>query len=501
MNNRLRLLVFLFAVLTPSLVSAQQRVPAQLSLGDAIDIARSTNPGFLQTRNDEALADWNVRQAWGQLIPSASANGGLSWQGSGETQLPGSLTLGDLGFSDQPSYYGSSYSLGLNYSLNWATVLGPKQAKAERRTTLAGIGAAESNLVRQVTTAYVELLRQEDAVRIAQQQLENARFNLRLAQGQLEVGQVTPIDVGQAEVQVGRSEVRVLQTLNGATTSRMRLLQLLGLPVDQQFESTTEFQLAEPTWELEQLSAMAAGGNPELRRRLSSWEAADISVSSAWSQYMPTLNLSTGWSGFTREASSTDFQVAQAEGQIQSAVAQCFLTNDLYARLANPLPPQDCSQFAFSDSDRNAIIAGNDQFPFNFVGSPPSFRMTVSIPIFSGLSRQRNVEAARLQRDDFSQQIREQELQVQADLAIGLANVRTAYQSALLEERNRELAEQQLNLARERYQLGAITFVELVDAQTLFAQADADRMIAIFAYHDAVTNLEALVGASLRSQN
>ena len=127
--------------------------------------------------------------------------------------------------------------------------------------------------------------------------------------------------------------------------------------------------------------------------------------------------------------------------------------------------------------------------------------MTVSIPIFSGLSRQRNVEAARLQRDDFSQQIREQELQVQADLAIGLANVRTAYQSALLEERNRELAEQQLNLARERYQLGAITFVELVDAQTLFAQADADRMIAIFAYHDAVTNLEALVGASLRSQN
>ena len=127
--------------------------------------------------------------------------------------------------------------------------------------------------------------------------------------------------------------------------------------------------------------------------------------------------------------------------------------------------------------------------------------MTVSIPIFSGLSRQRNVEAARLQREDLSQQIREQELSVQADLAIGLENVRTAYQSALLEERNRDLAEQQLNLARERYQLGAITFVELVDAQTLSAQADADRTVAVFAYHDAVTNLEALVGASLRSQN
>jgi len=209
----------------------------------------------------------------------------------------------------------------------------------------------------------------------------------------------------------------------------------------------------------------------------------------------------TGWSGFTREASSTDFQIAQAEGQIQSAVAQCFRTNDLYSRLANPLPADDCSRFTLTDADRNAIISGNNQFPFNFVGSPPSLRMTVSIPIFSGLSRQRNLEAARLQRDDLSQQVREQELQVQADLAIGLENVRTAYQSALLEDRNRELAEQQLNLARERYQLGAITFVELVDAQTLSAQADADRTVAIFAYHDVVTTLEALVGASLRTQN
>lgn len=501
MKKLLRLLICLPALLTPFSLEAQDRVPARLSLADAIEIARSTNPGFLQTRNDEALADWNVRQAWGQLLPSASASGGLSWQGSGETQLPGSLTLGDLGFTDQPSYYGSSYSLGLNYSLTWATILGPKQTKADRRSTLAGIGVAESNLVQQVTTAYVESLRQEDAVRIAEQQLENARFNLRLAQGQLEVGQVTPIDVGQAEVQVGRSEVNVLQTRNRYTTSRMRLLQLLGLPVDQDFETVTEFALTEPSWDLAQLSTMAVGGNPELQRRRSSFEAADIGVSSAWSQYMPSLNLSTGWSGFTREASSTAFQIAQQEAQIQSAISNCFFTNELYSRLANPLPAQDCSQYTFTDSDRNAIISGNDQFPFNFVGSPPSFRMTVSIPIFSGLSRQRNVEAARLQREDLSQQIREQELQVQADLAIGLENVRTAYQSALLEERNRELAEQQLNLARERYQLGAITFVELVDAQTLSAQADADRTVAVFAYHDAVTILEALVGASLRSQN
>ncbi len=486
-------------LLADTLGAQQDRVPASLSLQEAIQIARTTNPGFLQTRNDRALADWDVRQSWGALMPTATALGGVSWQGSGETQLSGGLTLGDLGFGNQPSFYGSTYSLGLNYSLDWATILGPKQTNANRRTTLAGIVAAEANLVAQVTTAYVELLRQDDAVRIAELQLENSEFNLRLARGQLEVGQVTPIDVGQAEVQVGRAEVTVLQSRNGLTTSRMRLLQLLGLPVDQFFEITTTFELTEPTWDLETLTAAAMEGNPELKRRRLSTESADISVSSAWSAYLPSMSINTGFSGFTREATSTDFQLAQAEAQVAASITQCVRTNDLYSRLASPLPPNDCTQLSFTDAQRQSIISGNNQFPFDFTGSPPSVNLTISVPIFSGFSRQRNLEAARLQRQDLREQVREQELTVQADLAIGLANVRTAYQSALLEERNRTLAEQQMNLARQRYQLGAITFVELVDSQTLFAQAEADRTIAVFAYHDSVTNLEALIGTSLRN--
>lgn len=489
----------LSSALVPSTVRAQEALPASLSLGEALQIARASNPGFLQTRNDEALADWDVREAWGALMPSVNASGGLSWQGGGETQFAGSsITLGDLGLSDQPSYYGSNYSLGLSYALSWAQLLGPRQSKAQRRATLAQIDVAEASLVSQVTTQYVDVLRQQEAVRIAELQLENSAFNLRLARGQLEVGQVTPIDVGLAEIQVGRFEVTVLQARNFMTTARMRLLQLLGVPVDQPFEPSTSFELTEPSWDLETLTGLALSDNPELQRRRFSSEWAGIGISAAKSSYMPTLSISTGWSGFTREASNTDFQVGQAERSVASAISQCARTNDLYSRLANPLPPVDCTQFAFTDAQRQAIISGNNQFPLDFTGSPPRLSLQLSVPIFSGLSRERNVEAARLQRDDLVQQVREQELALEADLSIGLANVRTAYESALLEERNRVLAEQQLNLARERYQLGAITFVDLVDAQTVFAQAESDRVRAIFAYHDSVTTLEALIGTSLR---
>lgn len=493
-------LLLLFG-LDPSPAAALQEVPDRLSLADAVDIARENNPQIARARNDEVTADWNVREAYGALAPSASASGSLSWQGSGETQLAGQVTLGDLGFGDQPSYYGSSYSLGLNYGLSWATLLGPRQQKAARSATLAGIEGTEWTITTQVTGGYIDVWRQQESVRIAQLQLENAEFNLRLAQGQLEVGQVTPIDVGQAEVQVGRAEVALLQAQNARTTSRMRLLQLLGVPIDQTFEVTTRFELSEPTWDMETLTAVALEENPDLKASRLQSETSSIAVRSAWSPYLPTLSMSAGWRGFTREASGVDFQIAQAQAQVASRIQQCVLTNDLYSRLADPLPPLDCSQFAFTDAQQAAIIQSNNQFPFDFVRSPPSVGLTISIPIFQGFSRQRALEQARVQAADVRETVREQELTVRADVAIGLENARTAYESAQLEERNRVLAQQQLDLARERYQLGAITFVELVDAQTLFAQAEVDRARAVYAYHDAVTNLEALIGASLRFQD
>jgi len=393
----------LFAVAAP--LGAQQTVPEALSLEDALRIARRNNPTYLQAENDKYQADWDVRQAYGQLLPTASASSSVSWQGSGEQQF-GTLTLSDLGFGNQPSYYQSSYRVGLTYFLSYGTLLGPSQAKAQRRTTEALIDLSASSLVSQVTTAYLEVLRQQEAVRLAQQQLENSRFNLRLAQGQLEVGQVTPIDVGLAEVQVGRSEVGVLQARNAVETGRMRLLQQMGVSVAQQIELSTSFELSRPSWDLDDLMARARDGNPTLRARNRSQESAEIGVRTAKSAYYPTVSLSTGWSGFTREASNTDFQVAQAQAQVAGAVQNCAATNDLYRRLADPLPPLDCTRFAFTDADRQQIVARNNQFPFSFQRSPPSLSLSVSIPIFQGLSRQRNLEAAKLQRDDFTHQVR-----------------------------------------------------------------------------------------------
>lgn len=478
--------------------AGQSGAASPLSLDDALNLARANNPNYLATVNDARVADWDVRSAYGSLLPSASATGGISWQGAGEQQF-GSLTAEQLGFADQPSFYFSSYGLQLSYSLSGQTILAPGQAGADRNATRAQIRSTEAALDLSVTQLYLDVLRQTEGVRLTEQELERSQLNLRLAEQQQTVGVGTPIDVRQAEVSVGRSEVGVLQAEAALYSAKLRLLQAMGVDLDQEPQLVTEFELAQPTWTEEGLYQLALDQNPDLSALRANERSADYSVRIANSQYYPSASFSARWSGFTREASSVDFQIQQARASVAAQQARCEADNDLFSRLADPLPPSDCSLIQFTDEAEARIRSDNDQFPFNFEGNPPTVGLTVSLPIFQGFSRQRQVEVAKAQREDLRYRIREQELALRADIGSQLVTVQAAYQSALIEERNQVLAQEQLRLAQERYRLGLDDFIQLVEAETVMAQADRERIAAIFAYHDALAQLEATVGGTLRN--
>ncbi len=487
------------ALLLASALSSQQ-VPTRLTLEDALQIAEQNNPNYLATRNDVDVDDWNVRAAYGALTPSLSVGGNVGWVGAGEQNFGGGIIGSDLGVTDQPNFYSSGYSAGLNWNLSGNEWYGPATARAGRRVTESRIDETRILLQSQVTAAYLEVLRQSDEVELANQQLERSRFNLRLAEAQAELGSSTLLDVRQAEVQVGRSEVALLQAETAQETANLRLLQQMGVDLSARPELVTEFGLEAPEYELDALYRRAVEDNPVLRTRRETVEADRVGVKVARSAYLPSLNFDSRISGFTREASNVDGQIQRAQAGVASQVASCQSTNDLYSRLANPLPAIDCSQFVFTDAMRQGIIDANDAFPFNFLTSPPSATLSISFPLFQGLSRQQRLETAQTQLRDSEHRVREQELALEADLAVNLAQVRTAWQSAEIEDRNVGLADEQLRLATERYRLGGIPFLDLIEAETVKAQADRDRLNAIYAYHDAITNLEAVVGRPLRGR-
>ncbi len=474
-----------------------QQVPSRLTLDEAIRIARLHNPAFQSVRNDSRVADWSVRSAYGDLLPFANLSSSLSWQGRGEQQF-GSLTTSQLGFGDEPSYYFSSYSAGLSYSLGAESLFRPKRERAARNATFALIDQAGVNLERDVTIRYLDVLRQQEGYLLAEQELERARFNLRLAEGQLEVGTATPRDVRQAEVSVGRAEVTLLQAEFAASNARIALLVMLGAQVPQEFTVVSEFEVREPIWAEEELVAMALEGNPGLNAERATETVAASDVRMAQSSYYPSLTVSAGLSGFTREASSVESLISQSRARSIGQQQQCQLLNEVYGRLVDPLPRQDCSGFVFTPEQAEAITAQNNAFPFDFTRQPARASLTVSVPVFQGFSRQLRVETARAAREDARHRLRGAELDLRAQIASSLAAVRTAYETELIEQRNQAVAAEQLRLATEQYRVGSASFLDLVEAETVMAQADRERVGAIYAYHDLLANLEALVGAGLR---
>ncbi len=484
--------------LAPVAAAGQETVPPSLTLQEALEIALRNNPRVQAARNDVGVADWNLNSAYGALLPSASLNSSVSWQGAGEQRF-GSITADQLGFGDQPSFLFSSYNAGVNFSLSGRTLMAPGQARRNRDATRAQVRTAEASLRLNVTKAYLEVLRQIEGLSLAEQELARAELNLRLARGRQEVGSGSAIDVQQAEVGVGRAEITLLQSGTGVRNARVRLQQNLGVDLNAEPALATSFAVTEPTWTVEALYGTAIMQNPDLQAMRAGEESARYGVRMAWSSYLPNVSVSAGFSGFTRQASSTAGQERAAINAGLAAIAQCEFLNGLISRLPDPPPLQNCSLLATPESALEAIREGNKAFPFNFTTQPPSASLSVSIPIFQGLGRQREVESARALLHDNRYQVREQELALRADIESRLAILRTAYETALIEERNQALADVQLRLAQERYREGLSNFIDLVEAETVKARADRERLFSIFTYHDAIADLEAVVGTPLRN--
>ena len=487
------LAALLFAVTASS--SAQQQAP--LTLEEAIDLAKRTSPTYLQTLNDLAPAGWNVRSANANLfLPSADINFFAAWQDAGEQRLGASTFL-------EPSVLLSQYQVNLRYQLNGNTLFSPGQRKAEQNAVHGRVENAALDLSTRVTSAYVEVLRLDARAEQAARELRRSQEHLRLAEARQEVGAGTRLETMQAEVARGRAEVDLLIARNAARVAKLRLVEALGVQLpSEQIELVSTFEVFQPQYEIEALITDALAQHPRLVAMKADRSAANASVKVAKAAYFPTLSLTASWSGFAREETDPNITISQSvsSAQRQSLVqtTACTEGNALFGAVGLEPPVSDCSIFAFTTQDSidfdNEFREINNQFPFAFRNEPVSVSAFVSIPIFSNFDRQVQVEQSIAAKNDIEHQLRAQELRIRADVAEAVYNLETAYEAVMLQRENTERAREELRLSRERYQLGAGTFLELLDSETLGAQAEVDEIEAGFAFHQNLTALEAAVG-------
>jgi outer membrane protein len=490
-------LLFILGLLVLPSSTRAQTPPSELSLGEAIALAREHNPEYRVQLGMESGAEWGIRSAYASFLPTATVGGGLSYQrGGGQARL-GHFTADDIGLGEQPSYYFSNYSVGVQLGLDGSTFYRVGQEKANRDGVLAGIDAAEQALRANVTLQYLSALRSRDAVALAQSELSRAEANVALAEARHAVESVTILEVRQAEVERGRAEVELLRQEAAYANERLRLLEIIGLDLGGDFELTTSVEVFEPEWDADQLVRVAMASQPQLEVARATTRARRAELGMARSAFWPRLSLSTGLTGFTRRVGSDQYLLDRAESAMLDAADQCLAVNELMSRLNPPLPPQDCTGYVLTPDMRSRILDGNRQFPLNFHTEPVAVSLGISVPVFQGLTRQRQLDAAHASDEASRLRLRGEELRVRADVLASLGSLRAAYRAVRLEERNRALAEDQVRLARERYRVGAASFVELLEAETMKARADRSHLLGVYAFQEALTALEAAVGQQL----
>jgi outer membrane protein len=430
------------AFLLPAALSAQQPAPlAQLSVEQALQLARANNPDYQVQRNQIRSAEWRARSASGDLMPTTSASMSFGYTGPGQQRF-GNVPIGD----PRPAAYSSGLSLGLQYSLSAGTLLQPGMARREVSALEQQVESVEAGLEAQVTQGYLSLLQAREATVQAARERERALEHVRLAEARVAVGAGTPLDIRRAEVQLGQAEVRVVQTENQEVNERLMLSQLLGVQLAPGVELVSTFALAPPQLDPEALVAAALTRNPALRGQQAMADLAEARVRVARAAYLPTVNMSASISG--------------------SAVSQ------------------------------SGVEGGT--FPFDYNPNPGSMSLGLSLPIFTGFNREQQIAEARIAAEDARFRLRGQQLRVEAEVEGAARGVEAAYRVALLQRRVRETSEEELRLARERFRFGAATSVEVTDAQTNLSEAERAEISAVYDYHKSLAALEALIGTPLR---
>ena len=496
---------------TPPASAAPVQPAVRLTLAQALDEGRRSSPAYRQTVNDAVPAGWAVRNSYAAFLPTFDVSGSMGYTGSGQSTFGGST------FNQTSPSLSSSYGLSFGWQLSGATISGTGQQKANRHAVDADIANAGELLRNEITVQYLTTLQASAQSEVARQQVKRNADFLALARAKYQVGQSTMLDVRQAEVQKGQSDVALLRADQAENEAKLELFRRMGIPIPALPNAVAlvdSFPVSEPQYDEQQLLALAREENPSLKAFQARDHAAEWGVRAAKSRFLPTISAQASISAFTQEFTNEQLLLNSRLTSAQGAAENCRFQNALIGALPSGGVPgyanggiiADCNSFANLDATgdnltpefRSQILKSNDVWPFSYTRQPFQARIQISLPIFDQFSRNLGVAQARVQEEDLAESVRARRLQVETEVAARYLGVMSSYQAIQVQEQSRQSAREQLRLAQDRYRLGSGSSLEVSDAQNNVTRAEGDYVNAIYEYHKAIAALEFAVGRPLR---
>lgn len=407
-----------------------------LTLEDAVKIALENNYDIKIAENNSKIDATNNNLANAGMLPSLNANFTNNNSQLDTKQTQGDGTVREL---DNAKNMNLTYGVGLD----WTIFDGLSMfARKEQLNVLEQQGKAELQTailtrISDVYTTYFNLVQQQQVLASIDTAIVISNQRLTTAQNRFSIGKASKLEVLNAQVDLNSDLSLQLRQKELIKISKIRLNELLVRDTQIDFTVAKEVSFQQ-NLDFNELKSTAEKQNPQLQAQILSKKVADLNLKQVKGNRYPTVRITSGYN-FTRSEASLGF-ITQSSGQ-------------------------------------------------GFV-----YGVTATVPIFNGFLQNRNERVAKYQVENAELLLEQQKLSLTSQLASLYASYQTNLELVKVEEKNLEIAQQNLDITLAKFKIGTITTIEFRTAQQNFVEASVRYSNAQYVTKLSEINLKELAG-------
>ena len=330
------------------------------------------------------------------------------------------------------NYYSLQASLSQEVA-NLTAVNNYRSAKATARASQYSLQDARDLVTLAVGGAYLQVLAAQARLDASQAQLETANAVFHQSSEQHAQGVLGQLNVDQSQVRTLTQQQQMITLRNDLAKQKINLARLTGLPPNPDYQLTDSFSFsAASVPKVEDAVAQAERERADLKAAESQVEAASKALSAARAQRLPSLALSGNYEVI-------GINPAQSHGA------------------------------------------------FTVMG-------TLSVPVWQGGRIAGDIAQAEAVLAQRRAELEDTRSRIEADVRQVYLDLDAASGQVEVAQKNRQVAQEALEMTRARMEAGVINTVEVVQAQATLANAQLDLIDSIFAHNLAKLSLARALG-------
>lgn len=401
------------------------------TLERCIEYALANNIQVKQQELNVKVNEVNLLQSKMEALPTVNINGNHSYSFGLVTNY---ITNTKESLNTQASSFSISTSMPIFNGFQLTNTR--KQNQFDLKASVADVERVKNNIALSIASLYLQILYQQELVEIAKRQLELSKMQLARTKVLVSAGSLPEGNLYEVEALVASDELQLVNTQNQLNLSYLNLTQLLEL------KSPEGFQIAKPLIPAVD-SVKLMNENP-------------AQIFSTAEGIMP--------------------QIQSAKYKLQSSeVGLKIAKGGLQPRLSLGANYNSGAQYRIQD---NYDFTGDPFFTQIKNNASKSIGLSLSIPIFNGLSARSRVSTARIG-------LMNAQLALESERNALYKEIQQAYADAIAAEKklqaslkSKTASEESFRYTQNKFNVGLVTALDFTTAKNKLAQAETDLLQA-----------------------